>query len=59
MNDSHIMPIKLNGEHWTVSVISLNAFTDDIDTPVHKSEFHLFRGMVAEKMEGNIFFLEN
>ena len=53
------LPIELKGEHWTISVISLNAFTDDIDTPVHKNEFHLFRGMVAEKMEGNIFFLEN
>lgn len=59
MNNTKVLPIELSGEHWTISVISLNAFTDDIDTPVHKSEFHYFRGMVAEKMEGNIFFLEN
>ena len=53
------LPITLKGEHWTITTISLNAFTDDIDTPVHKSEFHLFRGRVAESMVGNLFFLEN
>ena len=53
------LPIKLNGEHWKASVIKLNAFTDDIDTTVHTTEFHVFRGQIVEKMEGNIFFLEN
>ena len=59
MSTPNTLPIVLKGEHWTVSVISLNAFTDDIDTLVHKNVFHLYRGKIVEKMEGNIFFLEN
>ena len=51
--------VNLQGEHWTITAVTLNAFTDDIDTPVHRNEYHLFRGMVAEKITGSIFFLEN
>ena len=51
--------VKLQGEHWTVTAVTLNAFTDEIDTPVHRKEYHLFRGMVAETVTGSIFFLEN
>jgi hypothetical protein len=58
-NELNTLPITLKGEHWTVTVIKLNAFTDDIDTPVHKEQYHYFRGQIVEKMEGNIFFLED
>lgn len=59
MNSEISLPIFLEGSHWTVTAVSLNAFTDEIDTPVHVSEFHLFKGRVLERMEGNIFILEN
>ena len=53
------LPISLQGEHWTVTTVRLGAFTDQIDTPVHQDVFHYFRGMVAEAMVGDLFFLEN
>lgn len=59
MYTSVALPIVLKGEHWTVTAVSLRAFTDDLDTPVQKNEFYLFKGMVAEDVVGNIFFLEN
>ncbi len=59
MNTSVSLPLVLKGEHWTITAISLKAFTDDLDTPVQKSDFYLFKGMVAESITGNIFFLEN
>lgn len=49
----------LKGEHWRITAITLNAFTDNCDTPVHTAEFHLFRGRLPVTAEGNIFFLEN
>lgn len=39
-----IFPIMLDAEHWTISSIVLNAFTDAIDTPVHRNEYFLFEG---------------
>ncbi len=57
--DSIKLPLKLNGDHWTVTAIKLTAFTDDIDTPVRKNEYSLHRSQLGEKVEGNIFFLEN
>ena len=59
MYTSVALPIVLKGEHWTVTAVSLCAFTDDLDTPVQKNEFYLFKGMVAEDVVGNVFFLEN
>lgn len=53
------LPLKLNGDHWTITAIQLTAFTDDIDTPVRKNEFNLHRSQLGEKIEGNVFFLEN
>lgn len=58
MNEA-ALPLKLNNDHWTVTAITLTAFTDDIDTPVRKTELNLHRGQLGEKLEGNIFFLEN
>lgn len=52
-------PIRLYGEHWTITSISLNAFTDAIDTPVHRNEYFLFEGEIEEEIIGSIFFLEN
>ena len=51
--------IKLEGEHWTVTSITLNAFTDAIDSLVHRNEYFLFEGEIEEEISGNIFFLEN
>lgn len=59
MDTNISLPISLNGKHWRVFVVSLNAFTDEIDTLVHVSEFYVFKGMILERMEGNIFILEN
>lgn len=59
MEKSATLPIILHGEHWTITAISLRAFTDDIDNPVKTEEFYLFKGMLIEKVTGNIFFLEN
>ena len=53
------LPIVLKGEHWTATAVSLRAFTYDLDTPVQKNEYYLFKGMLAEDVVGNIFFLEN
>lgn len=49
----------LKGEHWRITAIALHAFTDDCDTLLHRTEYHLFRGRLPEAAEGNIFFLEN
>ncbi|MBR6740008.1 MAG: hypothetical protein IKM04_02960 [Clostridia bacterium] len=43
-------PIVLEGEHWTVTAIKLNALTDEIDTLVNKNTYHLFKGRVAQKV---------
>ena len=59
MNTSVALPLVLNGEHWTITAVSLRAFTDDLDTPVQVSKYYLFKGMLAESVRGNIFFLEN
>lgn len=59
MEKSAALPIVLHGEHWTITAISLRAFTDDIDNPVKIEEFYLFKGMLIENVTGNIFFLEN
>lgn len=53
MNNS----IRLTSEHWTITSITLNAFTDAIDTPVHRNEYFLFGGEIEEEIIGNIFFL--
>lgn len=49
----------LKGNHWRITAITLNAFTDDSDTPVETREYFLFRGRLPHDVEGNIFFLEN
>ena len=51
--------ITLNGEHWVVTAITLNAFTDEIDTLTHTKQFHMFRRNIVQKMTGDIFFLED
>ena len=59
MNTSVALPLVLNGEHWTITAVSLRAFTDDLDTPVLTNQYYLFKGMLAERVTGNLFFLEN
>ena len=49
---SENLPFKLIGDHWTVTAFKLFAFTDDIDTPVQKNEYHLHRAQLGQKIEG-------
>lgn len=51
--------VELNGEHWVITAVKLNAFTDDIDTLTHTKQFHMFRSNIVQKMVGDIFILED
>ena len=53
------LPLKLRGDHWNITSIIFTAFTDDRDTPVRKTELNIHRAQLGEKLEGNIFFVEN
>ena len=51
--------LELQGEHWIIKNVKLNAFTDDNDTLTNADESYLFaRSLFSEKC-GEIFFLEN
>ncbi len=49
---------KLNGEHWHIKAVKLNAFTDECDTLTVDTEHELFQKNLYE-CYGEIFFLEN
>ena len=51
--------LVLDGEHWIIRVIRLNAFTDNRDTLVEENEYSFFRKGLFSSVEGDIFFLED
>ena len=50
--------LVLEGEHWMLKSIKLNAFTDNRDTLVEENEHNFFRKGLFAPVEGEIFFLE-
>lgn len=50
---------ELDGQHWMMRSITLNAFTDDNDTLVTKSDYNMFEGSFFGEKRGEIFFFEN
>lgn len=49
----------LDGEHWIVKSVMLNAFTDENDTLVSENVAHLFRGKLLNECVGNIFIFQD
>ena len=57
-DDSEKVILTLDGEHWTIRAVKLNAFTDDFDTLTEEIEFNLFFKGIKRAVEGDIFFFE-
>lgn len=51
--------LTVEGEHWILRSVKLNAFTDNRDTVVEEREQSFFRGGLFAPVEGDIFFLED
>ncbi len=51
--------LVLEGEHWILKSIKLNAFTDNRDVLVEENEQSFFRKGLFGTLEGDIFFLED
>ncbi len=50
--------LTLSGEHWTLTVVKLSAFTDVNDRLTQETTVHLFaRNLLSQK--GDLFFLKN
>lgn len=58
-DDSEEGLFVLNGEHWSVRAIKLNAFTDACDTLVDVTLYELFYKGLHKKLVGDIFIFEN
>ena len=59
MNDSEKQLFTLGGQHWSVRVIHLNAFTDECDTLTEELRYELtFKGL-HKTLCGEIFIFEN
>ena len=57
-DDSEATVLTLDGEHWTIRAVRLNAFTDDFDTLTEEIEFNLFFKGITKPVKGDIFFFE-
>ena len=51
--------LELEGQHWTVKSVKLNAFTDDRDVLCEENEYNFFKRGLFGAIEGDIFFLED
>ena len=51
--------LTLDGQHWTMRAVTLNAFTDDNDTLVTENEYNMFCRRFWNDKKGEIFFFEN
>ncbi len=49
----------LDSEHYTLTTVKLNAFTDEIDTLVLENEYHIFYKKLVSPKNGEIFILKN
>lgn len=50
---------SLDSEHYVLTTIKLNAFTDEIDTLVEENEYHIFYKKLVKEKHGEIFLLKN
>lgn len=51
--------LTLQGEHWSVRTVKLNAFTDDNDTLALETFVSLVNQKLGRDQHGEIFYLEN
>ena len=51
--------INLDSEHYVLTTVKLNAFTDEIDTLVEENEYHIFYKKLVKEKHGEIFLLKN
>ena len=58
-DDSLTDLLTLNGEHWRVRTVKLNAFTDECDTLVDETLYELFFKGLHKTLSGEIFIFEN
>ena len=58
-DDSEHVWVKLKGEHWLLTAVKLNAFTDDVDTLTEVNQYHYFYQGFQKPIKGDIFFLED
>ena len=58
-DDSEAVLFKLDGEHWMVTAVKLNAFTDDVDTLAEENQYNFFYKGFQKPMKGDIFFFED
>lgn len=49
----------LDSEHYVLTTVKLNAFTDEIDTLVEENEYHIFYKKLVKEKHGEIFLLKN
>lgn len=50
---------SLDSEHYVLTTVKLNAFTDEIDTLVEENEYHIFYKKLVKEKHGEIFLLKN
>lgn len=51
--------LTLDSEHYVLTTVKLNAFTDEIDTLVEENEYHIFYKKLVKEKHGEIFLLKN
>ena len=51
--------INLDSEHYVLTTVKLNVFTDEIDTLVEENEYHIFYKKLVKEKHGEIFLLKN
>jgi len=59
MDDSEKKLFSLDGQHWSVRVIRLNAFTDECDTLTEEVRHELIFLGLHKPLHGEIFIFEN
>ena len=58
-DDSEESLFSMNGEHWTIRTVKLNAFTDDVDTLTEVNEYNLFFRGIQKTLKADILFFES
>lgn len=58
-DDSEESLFSMNGEHWTIRAVRLNAFTDDVDTLTEVNEYNLFFRGIQKTLKADILFFES
>ncbi len=57
-NDGEEALFTLHGEHWIITRVKLNAFTDEVDTLTEVNQYTMILKGIQGRMKGDIFFFE-